>query len=188
MNFHRTLGLLALLLTSACISKSTPQEMRYFIPPLPSLDGQAVVGEQGLRLDRIPNPTILGQGMVWRLSETEFATDESNLWRVVPSEQLEQRLRDVLYSRSGFRETALSSAPRLRLQILYLHGDLTRKASAHLTVVADLWTLEGRKQHREQFTSEVTLVTRDAAGFAYAAAEAMDSVVGQVSSWVDEIL
>jgi ABC-type uncharacterized transport system auxiliary subunit len=176
-------GLCALTFLGSCISQSQPLEEHLYRAPLPALSGEAVPGTKPLRFDRLQSPSFLSSSMVWRVSETELASDAENSWAPHPVEELEGRLRDLLFSRLGFRESLAVGDPLLSIRILTMEGDTEDRGSARVELVADYWAVDGT-QHRERFTAVEPLTRLGPDALARGMGVAIARVSDELAAWI----
>ncbi len=185
MNLRQLVGLLTLTLLSGCLSKSEPLQEHFFTLPLPKLEGLAVPGERPLRFDRVSSPPLLSNQMVWRVGKTELMLDDLNAWALHPAEVLEQRLRDLLFSREGFRESLSGHDPLLSVRVVSIEGEggAPPEGNARIELVADYFTSDGL-QHRERFVELEPLPSLDPVGLSHAMGAAMDRSTSRLVAWV----
>ena len=173
----------ALILFASCISRSEPVEEHLFSAPLPELAGEAVPGTKPLRFDRLQAPSFVSTSMLWRVSETELASDAGSTWAPHPVQVLEVRLRDLLFSRLGFRESLTIGDPLLSVRVLAMEGVVDERSSARVELVADYWSADGT-QHRERFVEVEPLERRDADALARGMGAAIARASEQLTRWV----
>jgi ABC-type uncharacterized transport system auxiliary subunit len=176
-------ALCVLPLLASCISQSEPLDVHYYGAPLPALAGEAIPGTKPLRFDRLRAPAFLTSEMVWRVSETELAGDEGSLWAPHPADVLEERLRDLLFSRLGYRESLSVADPLLSVRVLAMEGELDGGGRARVELVADFWTADG-VQHRERFSAVEELERRDSDALARGMGLAITRVSDQLAQWL----
>jgi ABC-type uncharacterized transport system auxiliary subunit len=184
MKTRQLLSLVALTFLASCLSQKDPQAVHYFAAPQTELAGEAVPGTKPLRFDRIQSPPLLSTKMLWRVSENELAPDDLNSWALHPADMLEIRVRDLLFSRQGYRESLDPLDALLSVRVLTMEGVAFGDPSAHVLLVADFWS-PGSGQHRKRFEVSEAIDSLEANDLASGMTKAIERVSAELVDWVN---
>lgn len=100
---HLLLALAGATCQFACIARTPPAEIRWFRPELPAVpSAPRPDAPLALALERVTAAPHLGERMVWRISEIEYAFDDLHRWIEPPDTLVRNALERVLYGECGF--------------------------------------------------------------------------------------
>lgn len=182
----RVLILSLLLFTplSGCLSKEPALVFHEYRPELTKVSGQESPGTRPLFFKGVSHPPELGHAMVWRITDTELATDELSRWARRPSELIEERLKDLLFGVGDFRESASAGSPVLQVQLVVFEGDTSGPESlASIELIVEL--NDGNDlHHRTRLRAEEPLAGDGPADLARGMGLAISSLTDRCAVWL----
>jgi cholesterol transport system auxiliary component len=108
---------LIVLAGCALTSRSTPVELRYFVPPIHA--ATAVAGEGPLlRLGRVTPTTLLRERILHRDTEVELGRYETLRWTDRPEAYVRRALERALFDSHRFAQAVGGDAPTLDVDVL----------------------------------------------------------------------
>jgi ABC-type uncharacterized transport system auxiliary subunit len=159
--------------------------------------GPAPAPVAGARVDRVlllssaPAPTLYEtERMVFSADGSSRSYFQLGFWSDRPARRVTLLAQERLERTQAFRDVALASSGlrgelllTLRLEALYL-DDAAQPAQAQVSLSAELLDWRQRRPlGRERFERAQAAATRDAAGFAAAASQALGALLDDLARW-----